>query len=377
MNRSSKKIIIFGKNIDSGTGTFMLEMGNIRSEDRFLTLFLEKRYRTTELDKNIEYYSKVPYYRNKYTFRNLWPYEFIKQIMWFGKICKKYRPDMIISFNTHCNLIVLITNLMFRLHFLTIICWDNNVSAVLRKKVTKPLTPIIRLVGKYLFSHSSEIVCVTKGVANEVKKTFDIDRKITVIPYGIIMPTNLPEKSEVKKEIVLISVGRLEEQKDTRSLILAFKSLLEKYTFLKLLILGDGSEREKLELLVHNNGLEKSVKFLGWKRDIGQYLRKADIFVFSSFYEGFGLSILEALAYGLPIVATNSPYGPAEILENGKYGVLVPVGKPEKIRKGVESLITNKERRMQLHKLGPQRAKIFSLNNTLNEYKQLIKKHLA
>jgi glycosyltransferase involved in cell wall biosynthesis len=123
----------------------------------------------------------------------------------------------------------------------------------------------------------------------------------------------------------LLAVGRLELQKDYPTLLKAY-ALLRNKIRLKLLILGEGTERPGLEALVRELGLEKDVLLPGHSTNPFRYMKKAKLFVFSSKHEGFGNVLLEAMACGTPIVSTDCPAGPSEILEGGKWGRLVPVG---------------------------------------------------
>jgi glycosyltransferase involved in cell wall biosynthesis len=120
-------------------------------------------------------------------------------------------------------------------------------------------------------------------------------------------------------------VGRLEQQKDFPTLIHAFAKVRQMQTA-KLVILGSGREEKKLLSLVNELDLSEDVAMLGFVENPYAYMAKSAIFVLSSAWEGFGNVVAEALAAGAPVVSTNCPSGPAEILDNGKYGELVSVG---------------------------------------------------
>ena len=124
---------------------------------------------------------------------------------------------------------------------------------------------------------------------------------------------------------VVLGVGRLEQQKDFPTLIHAFAKVRQMQTA-KLVILGSGREEKKLLSLVNELELSEDVAILGFVENPYAYMAKSAIFVLSSVWEGFGNVVAEALAAGAPVVSTNCPSGPAEILDNGKYGELVSVG---------------------------------------------------
>jgi glycosyltransferase involved in cell wall biosynthesis len=123
----------------------------------------------------------------------------------------------------------------------------------------------------------------------------------------------------------LISVGALKRQKNHALLIRAFSHLTRELDA-TLVILGEGDLRGELETLVKAKGLEGRVLMPGFVDNPAPWYRTADLFVLSSDYEGFGMVIVEALACGVPVISTDCPSGPAEILENGRYGRLVPIG---------------------------------------------------
>ena len=124
---------------------------------------------------------------------------------------------------------------------------------------------------------------------------------------------------------MILAVGRLSDAKDFPTLLKAIVRMNEKRK-VKCIILGEGELREKLQGMIEQLSLSGTVDLHGFVGNPYAYLAKADLFVLSSRREGFPNVLVEAMACGTPVVATDCPSGPAEILENGKYGPLVPVG---------------------------------------------------
>ncbi len=122
----------------------------------------------------------------------------------------------------------------------------------------------------------------------------------------------------------ILAVGNLKAQKNHALLLRAFAALPRKEA--RLMLLGDGPEEQALRALAGDLGIGERVVFAGFHRDPAPFYATADLFVLSSDYEGFGNVIVEALSYGLQVVSTDCPAGPAEILADGKFGKLVPVG---------------------------------------------------
>ena len=133
---------------------------------------------------------------------------------------------------------------------------------------------------------------------------------------------------------VMLAVGRLTKQKDFITLIHAF-ALVRKQCPAKLVIIGEGEERQNLETKVMELGIQDDVDLPGFVENPYAYMAGATLFVLSSIYEGLPTVLIEAMALGLPIVSTDCPSGPSEILENGKYGTLVPIGDKTTMAHGI------------------------------------------
>lgn len=199
---------------------------------------------------------------------------------------------------------------------------------------------------KFSFQHADKLICVSKGLAADIKAGYNLPaRKIEAIYNGIDIKEIKRfgrEKASLgygKNTKIISILGKLIEKKGHMHLIRAFALIKRSYPKLKLLIIGKGRSEMTLKKLVRDVGLENDILFLGMKENPYKYLSLSSLFVFPSLYEGFGNVILEAMACGLPIVSTNVPYGPREILDDklyhvddqkiiyGKYGILIAAPK--------------------------------------------------
>jgi glycosyltransferase involved in cell wall biosynthesis len=180
---------------------------------------------------------------------------------------------------------------------------------------------------------SSKIIFVSQGVMKSFeKKTFLISRKSVVILNGTKEQGQASSfKSTKKSKKNILALGRLSQQKDFNSTIHAFALALKKRKDIFLNIVGDGSEMNNLKETVGLLGIDKNVHFAGSVVDPTSYFQEADIFIHSSFYDGMPMVLIEALSFGISIISTDTPYGPKEILQNGKYGDIVPIGDINKI----------------------------------------------
>lgn len=140
--------------------------------------------------------------------------------------------------------------------------------------------------------------------------------------------------------IRLISVGRLSEEKDTSTAIRALAHLRDTHD-VELLLLGEGEQQEQLETLAAELNVDNYVHFFGFVDNPFPYMRAADALVLSSKSEGFGHVIVEAMACGTPVVATDCPGGPSEIIDDGTYGQLVPVGDHEALAEAITATLAN------------------------------------
>lgn len=161
----------------------------------------------------------------------------------------------------------------------------------------------------------------------------------------------------------ILAVGTLKAQKDHATLIRAFSLLPQKFNA-KLTILGEGSLRGELECLVRELGLEQRVALPGFVLDPYPWYQTADLFVLSSRWEGFGNVIVEALECGVPVVSTDCPSGPAEILDEGRFGRLVPVQNPVALANAIEQSLSESADRSALNR----RAQDFSVQRISDQY---------
>jgi glycosyltransferase involved in cell wall biosynthesis len=225
----------------------------------------------------------------------------------------------------------------------------------------------------YLFASGN--ISVSRGIKNEVIELSGLNESsIHVIYNPIVINISDPlldEKSTIKlwgdAKFRVLGVGTLKPQKDFSTLIRAFSYLSGKIKA-RLIILGEGEERLSLNKLIIKLGLTDSVKLPGFKLDPQLWFKSADVYVHSSRYDGLPLVIIEALACGTPVVSTDCKSGPAEILDNGRYGKLVPVGKPHEMAKAIEECLLEEKNPDELI----HRSKNFTVEKISREYLNLL-----
>ena len=206
-------------------------------------------------------------------------------------------------------------------------------------KINNPLgtrikSNLIPLAIRFLYPFADSIIAVSHGLARDLTTTAKLPLESIEVIYNPTISPQLSQKSQASVDHpwftpgqppVILGVGRLEQQKDFPTLIHAFAKVRQVQTS-KLVILGNGKEKKKLLSLIDELDLKEDVAMLGFVENPYAYMAKSAVFVLSSAWEGFGNVLVEAMAVGTPVVSTNCPNGPEEILDNGKYGELVPVG---------------------------------------------------
>jgi len=234
------------------------------------------------------------------------------------------------------------------------------------------------LLTRLVVQRADCVLANSVGLAKEVAETYGIPvRRIQVIhnPVDTALVERLanqlvPELASLTGRRVIVTVGRLSAQKDHATLIRAFAKVRRQLDA-TLVLVGSGELEEQLTQLAYTLGVGADVRITGWRHNPFPFLRRADVFVLSSRYEGFPSTLVEAMACGSPVVSTNCPHGPAEILENGRVGRLVPVGDEETMATEIVSLLQNDSLRERFRAAGRARAKDFDLPRVAAEYERL------
>jgi glycosyltransferase involved in cell wall biosynthesis len=224
------------------------------------------------------------------------------------------------------------------------------------------------------------VVTVSQGVADSLDQLFKINSKTRVIYNGLdLEEIEKKSREEVthpwvnQAQPIVVAVGRLVNQKGFSYLLEAVKLVNTKLS-VRLFIIGDGELKQKLKKQTEELGIKDKVDFLGVKNNPFAYMARCDLFVLSSLYEGLPNVLIEAMALGLPVISTNCPYGPSEIIEDGRNGVLIPVGNPQAISAAVLRVLGDEQLRERLKAEAKRRAKDFSLDKMISDYTELFLK---
>lgn len=136
--------------------------------------------------------------------------------------------------------------------------------------------------------------------------------------------------------------------------------------------MGDGRDKKKMVSYILKNKLSEVIRIIKWQTNVNKYYSNSALFVLSSFYEGFSYTTIEAMSNGIPVIATDSPYGPREILKNGRYGILVPIKDEKKMSDAICLLLTDPKKYLYFSNQSLKRAEYFNLDKMISSYKTLI-----
>lgn len=298
-----------------------------------------------------------------------------------SRIIRHEQPSVVLSFLRYANAITVLAATLSR-HGAAIVLNEQNYPSVEMPRFR--WSTLRRAAIRRLYARADVIIAISEGVAGDLTAAFHVPRhRIAVIPNPVdVSRIRLLAQEPVDHpwfngdEPVIIAVGRLEAQKGYPDLIEAF-SILQHDVPARLVFLGEGSQRATLEALVQERRLGGRIAFLGFQSNPYRFMAHADAFALSSLYEGFGNVIVEALALGLPVVATDCRSGPAEILERGRYGLLVPVSQPDAMAEALRHALLDVGLRERLRRDGPARAADFDLTTIVERYSHLFSALLA
>lgn len=294
---------------------------------------------------------------------------------------KKQRPDIFISSYPHFNSISALAKIFSKSRTKIILVEHTTFSLIsstartfFRKIIARFFLPFLM---KFIYPRADAIICVSQGVARDISKIINSAKKIKVI-YNPVTNDKIYKWAQEavlhhwffdQKIPVILAVGRLTKAKDYPNLLKALNQIVKEKP-VRLVILGEGTEEIKIKKIIKKLDLSKNTALLGFKENPYKFMKRASVLALSSFREGFGDVIVEAMACGLPVVSTNCA-GPSEIIENGKNGILVPRSDERALAKGILQVLNNSFLAQKLSKQGLNRAKDFSVEKSIKEYEEV------
>jgi glycosyltransferase involved in cell wall biosynthesis len=238
------------------------------------------------------------------------------------------KPIAILSAMTYPNIAILIAH-FFAMTSTKVVISERVTMGVQSKNIFSLKERLKPLAARLTYKKADKIVAISNGVAKNLIDTIYISKeKITTIYNPVVTNALFVNKSKPSHPFfnsnrkIILAAGRLVPQKDFSTLINAFDKIAFKDE-LYLIILGEGPLREDLNRQIESLELTQFISLPGYVENLFSYMQHASVFVLSSAWEGFGNVLVEAMACGCPVVSTDCPSGPSEILSSGKFGALV------------------------------------------------------
>jgi glycosyltransferase involved in cell wall biosynthesis len=281
---------------------------------------------------------------------------------------RRERPVSLLSGLNHVNVVAVCAVAISRIGTKLVLSEHNSIRRSFAGGGIKARAMLAAMAITY--PRADTVVAVSDGVAADLRDLLPGSaRKVQTVYNPIVTKRLLEQAAETASGIppgpVILAVGRLTRQKDFQTLIKAF-SLLDETIVAKLVILGEGELRQELEKLAATLNISERVVMPGFVSNPYAWMRAADLFVLSSAWEGLPTVLIEAMACGTPVVSTDCPSGPAEILEAGKWGRLVPVGDAERLSRAISETLAGQSVDVR------QRARDFTAPIAIDRYLDLL-----
>ncbi|MBA3374733.1 MAG: glycosyltransferase [Actinobacteria bacterium] len=290
-----------------------------------------------------------------------------------ARYLRREKPHAFASVLDHTNVVALWARKVARYPGRVVVIEQNTLSMA-AAHATSRRTRMMPFFVKHFYPWADYVVGVSSGVADDLERMVKLDpHKVRVI-FNPIVTDDLGEKARAPVDhpwfagdsSVFVAAGRLRPQKDFPTLFRAFAKLRSRRSA-RLVVLGEGPERENLEALIENLDIGSDVQLLGAKSNPYAYMARSVAFVLSSRWEGLPTVLVEALRCGVPVIATDCPSGSREILADGRYGTLVPVGDVDALALAMEAAIDGRIER------GPEESwRPYELRAVVDDFLKLL-----
>jgi glycosyltransferase involved in cell wall biosynthesis len=312
---------------------------------------------------------------------------------------RRERPSSLLTLQTHCNIVGVIATAIASRSIRLVVGERNSVGARLGRNIQSGRVGLRIIVSEHnssrarisgtrrkeatllrltplFYRRAKGIVAVSSDLADELSDLSHQERGRINVIFNAVVNDELLSMAEspldhpwfaAGQPPVILNVGRLVPQKDQATLLRAFARLRMRRAA-RLLVIGDGPERAALETLADQLGITADISMPGYDTNPYRFMRHCRVFALSSAWEGFGNVLVEAMACGAPVVSTDCRSGPAEILDQGKYGLLVTVGDDEALASAMEKTIDSPPPAEFLR----ERASVFSVSRCADEYLKLL-----
>ncbi len=297
-----------------------------------------------------------------------------------GRYLLQHKPDAILTPNVRHTALALRTRRLVRHPMRIYVNVHNTYSKTFR---SLSLRKREKRIGKIntLYPRCNGIIPVSRGVADDLCALTKVPRQLMTTIYNPVVTRKLEEMAtkavdhpwlKDNERPIILGVSRLEKAKNLPLLISAFEQVRQQLPC-RLMLIGDGTQYATIEARARASRFSGDITLTGHQVNPYNYMKNASLFVLSSSWEGFGNSLVEAMATGTPVVSTDCPSGPREILDNGRYGQLVPVGNETSLARAMletlrsplpGSVLKQAAERFRDTEIAKQYLQLFGLLNT-------------
>ena len=205
-----------------------------------------------------------------------------------------------------------------------------------------------KMIAKFVIPRADAIRVVSQRLKKQMIDDFGVkEEKITVVPIYVERISHIAYRTSPDGKFIFLTVSRLVPVKNIEMQIEALAIIVKQFPGAKLWIVGDGVERKKLEKICYELHVTRYVTFFGWQNDLGKFYSQADAFLLTSNYEGWGMVIIEAASFGLPIIMTDVGCA-GEVIKDGESGIVIPVGGQKELEAAMRKIIEDEDLRQKL-----------------------------
>jgi glycosyltransferase involved in cell wall biosynthesis len=318
--------------------------------------------------------------------------QILKRFIRFRRVVKMIKPDTVFSL-LQGNAVNMLVKLSLPASGYRAVISERTATSNI-ELITKGLYGFLnRTIMRMLYNRADSIIAVSEGIREDLSANFGIKKDKIRVVYNPVDTDKLCMLAgedvahpwfSAKDMPVIINMGRLTAQKNQKDLLTAFLEVRKK-TSCRLVIIGEGDLKDELVKLSEALGIASDVLFLGFQKNPFKYISRSDIFVLSSSFEGFPNALAESMAVGCPVISSDCPTGPREILAPGtqglsdpgtpvyaRYGVLFKAGDIKAMTSGIERLLEDNGLRADYARLGRSRMMDFNIKKTVENYMEIL-----
>ena len=324
-------------------------------------------------EKKGPYLAELPNHARIYNLNKKNKYSFISLVIKTAKTIRDIHPETVVSFSYYTNIIVGCAALLLKKkHFRLVLSERSHLSRALMEE---RYSTAKRLLSRISLRQADIVVVNSSGSKKDLEENFCPQKEIRIIknPLDIEGIDSLSREENGISDLgpYVLAVGRLSKPKGYPYLLRAYALICQNIVE-NLVILGDGENKKELLSLVKELGVQDRVFFLGFQQNPYKFMKHASLYVLSSLWEGFPNVLLEAMACGAPVISTDCPSGPNELIVDGLNGILVPPANHEALAQAMLMLLRNENLKHKFSVLGRKTVEDFRMETVIPQFEEVL-----